>query len=205
MMKRSGAVIVDPAHLDHLGEYDGTELDVLLYELKDGLNTYLAGLGTGSRPGTLADVIAFNEREREREMPYFGQELFVAAEAKEPLTDPTYRRALARNHRLARTLGIDATMAKHRLDALVAPTTGAPSLIDLVNGDPGGGGSCTTPPAVAGYPHITVPMGYVRGLPAGLSFFGRAWSEPVLLGLAFAYEQATKARRPPQFLATATV
>ncbi|HEY8105405.1 MAG TPA: amidase, partial [Gemmatimonadales bacterium] len=205
VMKRSGAVIVDPAHLDHLGEYDGTELDVLLYELKDGLNTYLAGLGTGSRPGTLADVIAFNEREREREMPYFGQELFVAAEAKGPLTDPAYRQALARNHRLARTLGINATMAKHRLDALVAPTTGAPSLIDLVNGDPGGGGSCTTPPAVAGYPHITVPMGYVRGLPAGLSFFGRAWSEPVLLGLAFAYEQATKARRPPQFLATATV
>ena len=204
-MKGSGAVIVDPANLGHLGEYDDSELAVLLYELKDGLNAYLAALGSGSTPRTLADVIGFNEKERAREMPYFAQELFVIAEAKGPLTDPVYRKALARNHRLARTLGIDATMAKYRLDALVAPTTGAPSLIDLVNGDPGGGGSCTTPPAVAGYPHITVPMGYVRGLPVGLSFFGRAWTEPILLGLAYAYEQATKARRPPQFLPTAAV
>ena len=205
VMKRSGAVIVDPANLGHLGEYDESELTVLLYELKDGLNAYLAALGAASAPRTLADVIAFNQKEREREMPYFAQELFVTAEAKGPLTDPAYRRALRRNHRLARTRGIDATMEKYRLDALVAPTTGAPSLIDLVNGDPGGGGSCTTPPAVAGYTHITVPMGYVRGLPVGLSLFGRAWSEPALLGLAYAYEQATNARQPPQFLATATV
>jgi amidase len=203
-MKRSGAVIVDPANLAHLGEYDESELAVLLYELKDGLNGYLAGLA-GPGPKTLADLIAFNENEREREMPYFGQELFLTAQAKGPLKDPAYRRALAKNHRLARTLGIDATMTRYRLDALVAPTTNPPSLIDLVNGDPGGGGSCATPPAVAGYPHITVPMGYVRGLPVGLSFFARPWSEPALLGLAYAYEQATKWRRPPQLLSTAPV
>ncbi len=204
-MKRSGAVIVDPANLAHVGEYDESELTVLFYELKDGLNAYLAGLGpgAGAGPKTLADLIAFNEKERAREMPYFGQELFLTAQAKGSLKDAAYRTALARNHRLARTLGIDATMTRYRLDALVAPTTNPPNLTDLVNGDPGGGGSCATPPAVAGYPHITVPMGYVRGLPVGLSFFGRAWSEPALLGLAYAYEQATKWRRPPQFLPTA--
>jgi amidase len=135
-------------------------------------------------------------------MPYFGQEIFLEAEKKGPLTSQEYLDALAKNHRLSRAMGIDHTLTKYRLDALVAPTGAPPSLTDLVNGDYGPGGSSTIP-AVAGYPHITVPMGYVFGLPVGLSLFGRAWSEPTLIKLAFAFEQATKHRKPPTFLKTA--
>jgi amidase len=123
----------------------------------------------------------------------------LEAVKKGPLSEPTYRRALAKNRRLSRRLGIDAVMREHRLDALVAPTQGPPDLIDHVNDDPGGGGSAASPPAVAGYPHITVPMGFAHGLPVGLSFFGVAWSEPLLLKLAYAFEQATNLRRPPTF------
>ena len=151
---------------------------------------------------SLAEAIAFNDRHRDREMPFFGQEIFLEAQKKGPLTDREYLDALARNQRLSRALGIDATMTKHRLDALVAPTTAPPSLTDLVNGDYGPAGSSTIP-AVAGYTHITVPMGYVFGLPVGLSFFGRAWSEPVLLKLAFAFEQATRHRQAPKYVKTA--
>src|SRR5438876_719088 len=146
---------------------------------------------------TLADLIAFNERTKEKEMPYFGQEIFVQAQAKGPLTDQDYLRALDKNHLLARTQGIDTVMAEHQLDALIAPTGGPASLIDLVNGDPGGGGSFSSPAAVAGYPHVTVPMGHVRGLPVGLSFVGRPWTEALLIKLAFAYEQARNARALP--------
>jgi amidase len=135
-------------------------------------------------------------------MPYFGQEIVEMAARKGPLTSPAYRKALARCQRLSRAQGLDPLFAKHRLDALVAPTQGPPALIDLVNGDPSGGSS-TSPAAVAGYPSITVPMGYAGGLPLGLSFVGTAWSEPTLLKLAYAYEQATKVRRAPRFLATA--
>jgi amidase len=135
-------------------------------------------------------------------MPYFGQEIFVQSAARGPLTDPAYTKALARNHALTRAQGIDAVMDKYKLDALVAPTGGPAWLIDLVDGDYGTGG-CTTFPAVAGYPHITVPAGFAFGLPVGLSFFGRAWSEGTLLKLAYAYEQGTKHRQPPKFLATA--
>src|SRR5213075_2552728 len=132
------------------------------------------------------------------EMPYFGQEIFTQAEAKGPLTDQDYLRALDKNHLLARTQGIDTVMADHQLDALIAPTGGPAALIDLVNGDPGGGGSFSSPAAVAGYPHVTVPMGQVRGLPVGLSFVGRAWTEATLLKLAYAFEQAALARKKPR-------
>jgi amidase len=200
-MKKLGAVIVDPADIATAGEDDG-EFEVLLYEFKADLNAYLASLGARTQYKTLKDLIRFNEENRAREMPYFGQEIFEKAEAKGPLTDKDYLDALEKDLRLSRRDGIDKTMDDHKLDALVAPTSGPATLIDLVNGDYGPGGSSSFP-AISGYPDITVPCGYVFGLPVGMSIFGRAWSEPTLLKIAFAYEQATKHRRPPKFLATA--
>ena len=150
---------------------------------------------------SLAEIIEFNERNKEREMPWFGQELFLKAQAKGPLTDQSYLDALANNRRLCRGEGIDAIMDQMQLDAIIAPTTGPAQRTDLLWGDRDTGG-CTTPAAVAGYPHISVPMGMVDGLPVGLSFFGRAWSEPKLLALAYAFEQLTQARKAPRFLPT---
>jgi amidase len=206
-MKAAGAVIVDPANIPTLGQFDATEFDVLLYEFKADLNKYLMWLGARSPVHSLKDVIAFNEMHAADEMPYFGQEILTQAERKGPLTETRYRAALARNHRLSRTLGIDAVMTKYQLDALVAPTGGPAWLTDLVNGDGGTGGAPgpSTVAAVAGYPHITVPAGFFRGLPVGVSFLGRAWSEPTLIKLAYAYEQATKHRRPPAFAPSARV
>jgi len=201
-MKRRGAELVDPADIPHTGEYDESELTVLLYELKADLNAYLASLGPLAPLRTLADVIAFNEAHRAEEMPYFGQDLFVKAQEKGPLTDLAYVEALARNRRLAALEGIDAVMSKEKLDAIVAPTGGPAWMTDLVDGDHFGGGM-STPPAVAGYPHVTVPAGYVFGLPVGISFVGRAWSEPTLVKLAYAFEQATRARRAPRLLPNA--
>ncbi len=206
-MKKQGAVVVDPANIPTLGQFDDTEFDVLLYEFKAGLNKYLTWLGAASPVHSLKDVIAFNDAHASEELRYFGQEIMTMAEKKGPLTDPKYRAALAKNHRLARALGIDAVMTKYQLDALVAPTGGPAWLTDLVNGD---GGTASAPgpstvTAVAGYPHITVPAGAVSGLPIGISFFGRAWSEKTLIKLAYAYEQATKHRRPPTFAATAAI
>src|SRR5882762_8521001 len=202
-LKRLGAVIVDPADIATAGQFDESEYAVLLYEFKADLNKYLGEWAPGAGAKTLADLIAFNERAKDKEMPYFGQEIFIQAQAKGPLTDQDYLRALDKNHLLARTQGIDTVMAEHQLDALIAPTGGPASLIDLVNGDPGGGGSFSSPAAVAGYPHVTVPMGQVRGLPVGLSFVGRPWTEATLIKLAFAYEQATQARRAPRFAPSA--
>lgn len=204
-MKKAGAVIVDPANIPTLGQFDDSEFEVLLYEFKADLNKYLTALGPASPVHSLKDVIAFNEAHRGEELPFFGQEIMTMAEKKGPLTDPAYRNALAKNHRLARTQGIDAVMTAHRLDALFAPTGGPAWLIDLVNGDGGtaSGPAPSSVAAVAGYPHITVPGGFYRGLPVGVSFFGRAWSERTLIKIAYAYEQATKHRRPPTFAATA--
>lgn len=202
VLKQLGAVVVDPADLPSADSFQDSEFDVLLYEFKHDLNRHLAGLGPSAPARTLRDLIAFNEQHKDREMPYFGQEIFLLAEAKGPLTDPKYKAALANNHHRARTAGIDAVMAKYRLDAFFAPTSGPAGLIDLVNGDYGAGGSSSYP-AVAGYPHITVPGGFAFGLPVGVSFFGRAFSEPTLIRLAYAFEQATKHRRAPRFLPTA--
>ncbi|MEN3331156.1 MAG: amidase [Blastocatellia bacterium] len=199
VMKRQGAEIIDPADIPTSGKFDDSEFEVLLYEFKADLNAYLATLGAGAPVHSLKEIIAFNEKNVDKEMPYFGQEIMLKAEAKGPLTDAAYRKALAKNLRMSRTDGLDAVMTKHKLDALIAPTGGPSWKTDLLNGDHFTGGF-STPTAVAGYPHITVPAGFIFGLPVGISFAGRAWSEPMLIKLAYAYEQATKHRRAPQFL-----
>jgi amidase len=201
VMKKQGATLVDPADIPTFGKFDDTELLVFMYELKADLNAYLAQLGPGAPVRTLKNIIDFNERNRQKEMPYFGQDLFLKAEAKGPLTEKEYVDALAKNHQLARTDGIDALMDKYQLDAIVAPTGGPAWLTDLVNGDHVAGGSSNAA-AVAGYPNINVTAGSLSGLPVGISFFGRAWSEPTLIKLAYSFEQATKARQMPRFMAS---
>jgi amidase len=198
-IKHLGATVVDPADMKTAGKFDDTEMEVLLYEFKADLNKYLAGLGLNVRTRTLADLIKFNVEHRDQEMPYFSQELFEKAEKKGPLTEEKYKKALARNHRMSREEGIDATLKKHKLDALIAPTGGPVWMTDLINGDHYTGGY-STPSAVAGYPHVTVPAGLAFGLPVGLSFFAGAGSEPALIKFACAFEQGTKARKKPGFI-----
>ncbi len=200
-MKGAGATMVDPVDIPNTRRVDAAEFDVLLYEFKADLNAYLATRGPDCPCRTLKELIAWNEQHRDREMPYFGQDVFEKAEACGPLTSPAYQKALKQCRTYSRQKGIDAVMDKYRLDALVAPTSGIPWLTDPLNGDHFTGG-CSTLPAVAGYPHVTVPAGFIAGLPVGVSFFGRAFSEGVLIRLAYAFEQATKQRRPPTFLPT---
>ncbi len=202
VMKKQGATLVDPAEIETFGKFDDSELLVFMYELKADLNAYLARLGPGAPVHTLKDIIEFNDRNRQKEMPYFGQDLFVKAEGKGPLSEKAYLDALAKNHQLARNEGIDALMDRHHLEALVAPTGGPAWLTDLINGDHSAGGSSNAA-AVAGYPNINVTAGSIFGLPVGISFFGRAWSEPTLIKLAYSFEQATNARQAPRFLASA--
>jgi amidase len=203
-MKKQGAILVDPAPIESAGKYGDSEFTVLLYELKADLNAYLARLGPNAPVRTLKDIIDFNERNREKEMPYFGQDTFLKAEEKGPLSTQEYLDALAKNHQLSRKEGIDATMDKNNLDALIGPSGGPAWITDHINGDSFGGGSSGAA-AIAGYPNITVPAGFVHGLPVGISFFGRAWSEPVLIRLAYAFEQATKVRKPPRFQPTVNI
>ena len=200
VMKKQGATLVDPVEFATYGKFRKTEFLGMMYELKADLNAYLAWLGPDAPVKTLKDVIEFNEKNAAKEMPYFGQENFLDAEKKGPLTTPEYIEAIQKNHEMAGKEGIDATMDKFELDAIVAPTGGPAWLTDIVNGDAFGGGSSEFA-AVAGYPNINVVAGFDFGLPVGISFFGRAWSEPVLLKLAYGFEQATKFRKAPRFLA----
>src|SRR6266550_2933959 len=201
VMKAQGAVIVDPANIETAGKFDDSEFDVLLYEFKADLNNYLASLGPKAPVKSLQEIIAFNDAHKDQEMPWFGQEIMTQAQAKGPLSEKKYIDELASNLKMSRTDGIDATINKYKLDALVAPTGGPAWPTDLINGDHFSGGS-STPAAVAGYPNINVPAGFSHNLPIGISFFGRAFSEPALIRIAYAYEQATKHRKPPTFIPT---
>lgn len=199
-LQAAGATIVDPVDIPNFGKYDDAELSVLEYEFKHDLNAYLAALPDSAHaPHSLAELIAFNERERTRELSWFGQDLLAKSQALGELTDKKYHDTLASAKSLAGKQGIDAALAKYRVDALIAPTLGPAWVTDWINGDHVAGGS-STPAAVAGYPDISVPAGFVHGLPVGLSFYGAAWSEPKLIRYAYAFEQATHARRQPQFI-----
>jgi amidase len=195
-LAEAGAELIDPIEMPSVGEVGQHEYDVLLYEFKDGLAKYLAGRGDDTPVRTLADVIEFNLTNREREMPYFEQEIFLKAQSMGPLTDAAYVQAREDCIRMTRKEGIDRVVSEHRLDAIVGPTGGPAWVTDLVNGDHFGGGSSRAA-AVSGYPALTVPAGFVHGLPVGLTLFGPAWSEVRLLGFAYAFEQATQVRRPP--------
>jgi amidase len=199
-LRAAGAVIVDPVKIPHLHDYGDAEFTVLLYEFKHDVNAYLA-TRTGLPVHSLADLIAWDKAHAAEEMPWFNQELFEQAQAKGPLTDKTYTVALAKSKRLSGPEGIDAALAAHHLDALLAPAQGPAWTTDLVNGDHEGH-SAYSPAAVAGYPAITVPAGFEHGLPIGMLFFAGKWSEPTLIGIAYAFEQATHARRDPRFLPT---
>ena len=204
LMKHLGAVIVDPANVANFNKFGKTESEVLHYEFKADLNKYLSS--ANGRVKSMADVVKFNEENKTRVLQYFGQEHMLAAQEKTNLRDKKYREALAKNLLLTRKNGIDATMKKYKLDAIVVPSGGPAWMIDLVNGDSiNWDMESTSPAAVAGYPHITVPAGYIFGLPVGISFFAKAWQEPTLIKLAYAFEQATEVRKPPEFLLTANL
>jgi amidase len=199
VMKDIGATVVDPADIETNDKYGDSDLEALLHEFKADINKYLGALGKDAEVHSLEELIKFNEANKDKEMPYFGQEFFYMAQGKGDLSSPEYIKALEKVQRLARGEGIDATLEKHKVNAIVAPTAGPAWLTDWINGDHCAGGS-SSPAARAGYPNITVPAGFVNGLPIGISFFSRAFSEPLLTKIAYAFEQATRHRRPPQFL-----
>jgi len=206
VLKKLGAVIVDPADVPNFNKFGETEIEVLHYEFKHGLDKYLGELNGDVRVHSMEDVIKFNEENAERVLTYFGQEHLITAHDKGTLRDAKYKSALAKNLRLARKAGIDVTMKKYKLDAIIVPSGGPAWTIDLANGDAiNWDMESTSPAAVAGYPHITVPAGYVFGLPVGISFFSTAWQEPKLIKYAFAFEQATQYRRQPRYLPTANL
>ncbi len=200
-MREQGAEVMDVDELIPSGAVGNAEYQVLLYEFKEDLNRYLATRGGGDSLRTLRDLVAFNEAHAAEEMPYFRQEIMVQAEAKGGLDEPDYREALAKIRRLSRDEGINKVLRDQQIDAILAPTGGPAWPTDLVTGDHFLGGS-SSPAAMAGYPNITVPMGFVHGLPVGISFFAGAYAEPTLIKLAYAYEQATLHRRAPEFLET---
>ncbi|RFP18625.1 MULTISPECIES: amidase [unclassified Duganella] len=202
-LKAQGAILVD-TEVPNVSKYGDSETEVLLYEFKADLAAYLKDYAPHAPVSNMADVIAFNQKNHQHELPYFGQEYLERSQAKGDLDTPAYRDALANNQRYSRAEGIDQVMREHQLDALVAPTGGPAWLTDFINGDHFGG-SFSSPAAVAGYPHITVPAGYVHGLPVGLSFVGAAYSEASLIRMAYSYEQATLHRRAPQFPASVSL
>jgi amidase len=201
VLKSKGAVIVDPADLPHLGEYDDDELKVLLYELKADLRSYLSAWAPGAPVKTLEELVAWNVAHAASEMPTFGQELFEQALKLGPIGDAAYAQALKKCRTLAKEEGVEAVLRKHQLDALLAPTAGLPWVIDPFTGDHFGMSS-SSPAAVAGTPAITVPAGFEHGLPLGVTFMGKAWDEGTLIRIAYAFEQASHARRPPRLLPT---
>jgi amidase len=206
VMKKLGAVIIDPADVPNFDKFGETEVEVLHYEFKADLNKYLKSLGESMRVHSMEEVIRFNEENADRMMPFFGQEHMLKAQEKGPLSAKKYKDALAKNLRLTRKDGIDKVMRKFKLDAIVVPTDAPARLIDLVNGDASNTDiESTSPAAVAGYPHITVPAGFVFGLPVGLSFFAKAWDDDKLIRYAYAFEQATQYRRQPRYLSTANL
>jgi len=197
-MKRAGAIVVDPVAIKTTKLLREPEWQTLQYEFKANLNNYLANVGPDVAVHSLADVIAFNNEQRDRVMPYFGQELHIMSEAKGSLASEEYQRLTVEKQRLAREEGIDATLREHNLDAIMAPSNGPAWVTDLIGGDRFLGGS-SGPAAVAGYPNITVPAGYVYGMPINVSFFAGAWQDGTVLRIAYAFEQATMVRKPPQF------
>ena len=203
VMHSQGATVVDPIQLPpQLRFGNDDEMEVLYHEFKADLNAYLASLGPDAPIKSLAELIAYNEANADLELSLFGQELLIGSEERGPLTDASYVNALRASHRLSQNEGIDRVMDAENLDAIVGPTSGPASLLDPLGARLGSGGGCSTPSAMAGYPNMTVPMGFIYGLPVGISLFGRAWSEATLLRLAYAFEQATNHRTPPRFLPT---
>jgi amidase len=200
-MRKAGATLIDPCNVPTVGKYDAAELEVLLYEFKDGLTAYLASRGDTVAHHTLAELMAYNTANAGTELPWFGQELFEQAAARGPLTDTAYQEARATCRRLSRDEGLDALFREHQLTAVVAPSNGPSWPTDWINGDRYSGGNSSVA-AVAGYPSLTVPMGYVQELPLGVSFIGPAFSEKSLLALGYAFEQQTRVRRPPRFRPT---
>ena len=203
IMKDLGAVVIDPTNLPNHDKFEETEVEILYYEFKQGLNAYLSGLGPRSQVHSLEEVIQFNEENKDRVMPYFGQERMLTSQEKGPISSAEYRKARLLSRKLTRTEGIDQIIKQERLDAIVTLSGGPAWMIDIANGDPGSWDTLSTSAAaVAGYPHITVPGGYIFILPIGISFISRAWCEPTLLQIAYAFEQEVMIRKPPKFLKT---